>query len=80
MNLMSKIFEKLVSKFTDKHTKIPLFYVTFNYQKYLKDGANESCYVHFHPDLQNDIKFQTMIFDVIDYIRNNYDMKNFTKI
>lgn len=80
MSFLNKISEKLVSKFTNKFTDIPLFYVTFNYQKFLKDGAKGSCDIKYHPDFENDEELKNMMFNIIDYIRNNYDMKNFTKI
>lgn len=79
------MFKKLANKWLKHKTKnltlIPLFTVTFNYQKFLKDGAKDSCLCHFmHPDLRNDERLLQMIGDVIDYIRDNYDMKKFTEI
>ena len=78
--MLRKILNKWLKRTTKDFTKIPLFHISFNYQKFLKDGAKGSCDCHFHPDFNNDKELQQMIFNVIDYIRNNYDMEQFTKI
>lgn len=74
------MFNKWLKWKTKNFTIIPLFNITFNYQKFLKDGAKGSCDCHFHPDFKDDDKLEQMIFDVVDYIRSNYDMEQFTKI
>lgn len=81
---MNKLFEKLANKWiefkTKKHTQIPLLYIVFNYKKFLEYGEKGSCNIHFHPDLKDDKELQNMLFNIVDYIRDNYDMERFTKI
>lgn len=83
-NISTKVMTKLTNKWikhkTKNFTKIPLLHILFDYQKYIKDGDKGSCRVYFHPDFENDRELQNMLFDVIDYIRTNYDMERFTKI
>lgn len=74
------MLNKMLKWKTKNFTIIPLFNITFNYQKFLKDGASGSCECHFHPDFKDDDKLKQMIFDVVDYIRSNYDMEQFTRI
>lgn len=78
------MFKKIVNKWykfrTKNYTKIPLFVITFDYPKYKEFGDKDSCTCHMHPDFQNDQLLKDMIGDVIDYIRDNYDMEQFTKI
>jgi len=75
-----KIFNKLLKWKTENFTKIPLFYITFDYQKFIKNGAAGSCDIVLHPEFNNDELLKEKMFDVIDYIRNNYDMNKFTEI
>lgn len=76
----NNMFNRWLKRKTKKFTIIPLFNITFNYQKFLKDGAKYSCDVHYHPDFKDDDKLRQMLYNVIDYIRDNYDMEQFTKI
>ena len=78
--MLSKILNKWLKKKTENYTIIPLFNITFNYRKYLESGVKGSCDCHYHPDFKDDDKLREMIFNVIDYIRDNYDMEQFTKI
>ena len=78
--MIKKLCNKWLKKITKNFTTIPLFNITFNYRKYLKYGAKGSCDCHFHPDFKDDEKVKQMIFDVVDYIRENYDVKKFTEI
>lgn len=78
--MLNKLLNKWLKRKTKDFTIIPLFNITFNYKKFIKDGDSGSCDVHFHPDFKNDEKVKQMLFDVIDYIRDNYDMEQFTRI
>lgn len=77
---MGKILNKLLQKTTNNFTQIPLFHVSFDYQRYIKDGEQGSCDCRMHPDLKNDTELRRLIGEVIDHIRKNYDMEKFTKI
>ena len=74
------MLNRLLKWKTKNFTIIPFFNITFNYQKFSKDGAAGSCDCHFHPDFKDDDKLKQMIFDVVDYIRSNYNMEQFTRI
>ena len=65
---------------TKNYTLIPLFTVTFDYNKFMAEGKAGSCTVHIHPDIAEDDFLEERLQQCIDYIRDNYDMDNFTKI
>ena len=67
MGLISRLLTK-------NYTKIPLFYVTFDYNKFKELGKIGSCDAVTHPLIKDDDKLKQMIADTIDYIRDNYDM------
>lgn len=69
----------LIKKSTKNYTQIPLFWVDFNLQKYLKDGSEDSCITRLHPTIGNDIFIKDKLFEIIDYIRNTYDMEKLSK-
>ena len=75
-----KILNRWVKKVTKDYTEIPLMWICFNYQSYINNGAEGSCVLKLHPDLKGDEKLKKMMEDVVDYIRDNYDMERFTKI
>lgn len=64
----------LTKLLTKNQTKIPLFWVDFNYQKYKVHGAKNSCSVNIHPLLQNDTYIEDKMKEIIDYVRENYNM------
>lgn len=45
-------------------------------QKFKKYGANGSCMCNIHPVLKNDEHIISVMNDLCDYIRENYDMEN----
>lgn len=66
---------------TKNFTTIPLFTMTFNYQKYKEHGKEGSCVCHFvHPDLRDDEDLKEKLQECVDYIRDTYDMEIFVKI
>ena len=77
---MKKFASKIVSLLTDRKRRIPLIYINFNYQKYVTDGAEGSCICSVHPDLANDEQLTSMLNDVVDYIRGNYDMNKLVEL
>lgn len=66
-----KLFERL---FTKNSTRIPLLWVDFDYKKYKSDGAKGSCIAKVHPNIANDEYIKQTLDELIDYIRDNYDM------
>lgn len=60
---------------TRNRTRIPLYFVTFDYQRYKKDGLVGSCDLRIHPMLAGDEELKQKLNDVTDYIRNKYNMK-----
>lgn len=74
------MFEKLVDFFTDKKRKVPLIMITFDYQKFVRDGVAGSCIVSAHPDLATDQILIKKLEDVVDYIRSNNDMEKIVKL
>ena len=77
---MKKITEKIADLLTDHKRKVPLVFINFNYPKFEKDGAKGSCVCSVHPDLANDEALIAMLNEVVDYIRNNHDMREITRI
>lgn len=65
---------------TKNLTRIPLFTMLFNYRKYKKQGKKDSCTFYGHPDIANDEFVKSKLQEVVDYIRDNYDLDIFTKI
>jgi len=59
---------------TKNKTQIPLLYVTFDYKKFSESGKVDSCMANVHPLIKNDENIKLKINELIDYIRDNYDM------
>jgi hypothetical protein len=54
--------------------------MTFDYRKYKAQGKKDSCTMHCHPDIAKDEFVKSKLQEVVDYIRDNYDLDIFTKI
>lgn len=65
---------------TKNLTRIPLFTMTFDYRKYRRDGKTGSCTFFAHPDIAQDEFVKEKLSEVVDYIRDNYDLEIFTRI
>jgi len=72
------MFKKLYGKLTKSYNEVPLFYVTFNLNKYYRKGEKGSCDIRLHPDI-NDEHVKIELGKLIDYIRANYDMEKLSK-
>ena len=59
---------------TKNKTRIPLFWVNFNYQHYKKFGKENSCNLAIHPMLKDDEILISNLEALVDYIRDKYDM------
>jgi len=73
------MFKWLYNKLTNNYNKIPLFFVNFNLSKYQLNGAKNSCIVKIHPELKNDKYIVESLNNLIDYIRDNYNMDKLSK-
>lgn len=78
--MIKKIINCWIRRKTKNLTRIPLFMMTFNYRKYKADGKKDSCMFYAHPDIANDEFVRGKLQEVVNYIRDNYDLDIFTKI
>lgn len=69
------MLDKLSKKFTSDYKEIPLFYVTFDLNKFLKEGEKGSCDLKIHPSLKGDEFIVEQLNELVDHIRKNYDME-----
>lgn len=77
---MKKFANKLVDLLTKEKRCVPLIYINFNYQKYMQEGESGSCICNVHPDLAHDEKLASMMNEMVDYIRDNYDMNKLVEL
>jgi hypothetical protein len=68
------MFDYLSKKLTKNYDEIPLFFVTFNYNKYKKYGARGSCDLKLHPSLKDDEYIKKQLENIVDHIRHTQDM------
>ena len=73
------MLKKLTEKLTNDYKEVPLFYVTFNLDKFIKEGEKGSCDLKIHPSLKDDDFVKERINELVDHIRKNYDMEKLTK-
>ena len=78
--MIKKIINCWIRRKTKNLTEIPLFTMTFNYHKYKVQGKKDSCLFYSHSDIANDEFVKGKLQEVVDYIRDNYDLDIFTKI
>lgn len=67
------MLNKLSKKLTSNYSDVPLFYVSFNLNKYKQDGEKGSCDLKLHPSIKDEYVVN-QLNDLVDYIRKNYDM------
>ena len=79
--MIKRMINKWFRRKTKNYTEIPLFWVTFNYQKYKSDGKQGSCMVHvIDSDIGRDPEVKRMLNECIDYIRDNFDPERIKEI
>lgn len=78
--MIKKIVNCQIRYKTKNLTRIPLFTMTFDYRKYKADGKKDSCMFYAHPSIAKDEFVKSKLQEVVDYIRDNYDLDIFTKI
>ena len=62
--------------FTKNNTEIPLFWVTFDLQRF-RNGEEKYCTANRHPNFIGDEIFEEKLKDLIDYIKFYYDKEGF---
>lgn len=70
----------MIRRKTKNLTRIPLFTMMFDYRKYKAQGKKDSCAMYCHPDIAQDEFVKEKLCEVVDYIRDNYDLDIFTRI
>lgn len=80
MSGLQKLFNLWIKKKTKNLTQIPLFVMVFDYKKFKSEGKRNSCMLHIHPELAEDEFVKSKLQEVVDYVRDNYDMDIFTRI
>lgn len=78
--MIKKIVNCWIRYKTKNLTRIPLFTMTFDYRKYKSQGKKDSCVFYAHPNIAQDEFVKGKLQEVVDYIRDNYDLDIFTKI
>lgn len=78
--MIKAIANKWLKHKTKNFTHIPLFTMIFDYRKYKSVGKKGSCDFCCHPEIAGDIFVKAKLQEVVDYIRDNYDLDNFTRI
>ena len=54
--------------------------MVFDYRKYQQDGKTGSCTFYAHPEIAQDEFVKERLGEVVDHIRDNYDLDIFTRI
>lgn len=70
---MNKLLNWMYRKLSRNGHRIALFAVSLDIDKYHK-AVKGSATCHLHPDIADDEELKQMAFNMIDYIRNHYDM------
>ena len=78
--MIKKIINCWIRYKTKNLTRIPFFTMTFDYRKYKSQGKKDSCVLYAHPNIAQDEFVKSKLQEVVDYIRDNYDLDIFTKI
>lgn len=78
--MIERIINRWIRRKTKNLTEIPLFTMTFDYRKYKSQGKKDSCMFYAHPNIANDEFVKSKLQEVVDHIRDNYDLDIFTKI
>nr|DAE30094.1 MAG TPA: hypothetical protein [virus sp. ctQmo6] len=65
---------------TKNLTQIPVFCMTFDYRKYKKYGKKNSCAFYCYPDIAKDEFVKEKLCEVVDYVRDNYDLDEMVRI
>ena len=72
---MLKMWNMWLRYKTKNLTRIPLFIMFFDYQKYKKNGAQGSCDWYSHPNIMKDEYIRERMQECVDHIRESYRNK-----
>lgn len=75
-----KIFNMWLRHRTKNLTQIPLFTMVLDYRKYQQDGKPGSCTFYAYPEIARDEFVKEKLGEVVDHIRDNYDLDIFTRV
>ena len=79
--MIKRLYNIWFKRKTKNFTRIPVFVMTFDWNKFQKYGKENSCMLYtLHPDITKDEFLKERLSECVDYIRDNYDMETFTKI
>ena len=78
--MFRKLFNMWIRYKTKNLTRIPLFTMVFDYRKYKQDGKPGSCTFYTNPEIARDEFVKEKLGEVVDHIRDNYDMDFFTRV
>lgn len=78
--MFRKLFNMWIRYKTKNLTRIPLFTMVFDYRKYKQDGKPGSCTFYTNPEIARDEFVKEKLGEVVDHIRDNYDMDIFTRV
>lgn len=74
-----ELCHQLMLKVADNGHKVPILTITIDLEKYNNEHKG-SCAFYVIPDLQNDEHIKSTLFDLVDYIRENYDCNKFVEV
>ena len=78
--MIKRLYNIWFKRKTKNFTRIPVFVMTFDWNKFQKGGKENSCMLYtLHPDIAKDEFLKEKLSECVDYIRDNYDMEMFTK-
>lgn len=78
--LRKRLFNLYIRKKTKNLTAIPLFVMLFDWKKFKTEGKKNSCMLHIHPNIAEDEFIKDKLQEIVDHVRDNYEMEIFTKI
>ena len=77
---MRRLIDKIGALLTKNYKEVPLLRISFDLEKYQRNGTKGSCMCTTHPELSKDEILLRKMFDLVDYIRSNYDMEKLSKL
>lgn len=75
----TELCNKLILKASDNGHFVPILAITLDLEKYNKEHKG-SCSFNVIPHLQDDEHIKNTLFDLVDYIRENYDCNKFVEV
>ena len=78
--MFRKLFNMWIRYKTKNLNRIPLFTMVLDYRKYQEDDKPGSCTFYAHPEIALDEFVKENLCEVVDHIRDNYDLDIFTRV